>query len=276
MQGNSLLVSDVTDEEAIWSYLQSTLRELNTHEVAALKDAVGSAIDRLQEEAAATLLLPGPGSPSGPTMTGAIVEVLHKHRAAYSTSLSVLSASSESDAAAETEVLRIAYNFASDATTFLRLVVSVCDLKPIVLWGTIDAHHELSEAFRSLPWTRSRLKPSLSSYVSIVSDARNSVFHDLFPFRKSLEVELPERALRNASLLLFSEYSRKSANQLRFQDKELVDVLFEFTRSRYRRASMHFWQQNLSVMDAAISLFDKTGKFLAKLHSLPATSRRAP
>ena len=266
VKGKALLVSDVTDEEAIWSTLAPTAPNLDEATSSALRDAIGFAIDKLRDEAVATLFLPGKGPSSGTTMTDAIVEVLRKHRDTYKTALSVLAKTNGKDTPAQTEVLRIAYNFATDATTFLRLVVSICDLKPIVLWGTIASHHKLSEAFRALPWTRSRVKASLSNYVSIVSDARNSAFHNLFPFRKSLDVDLPDKALRSASLRLFSEYAKKGSNQLRFQDKELVQVLFEFTRARYRRASLHFWQQNLSVMEAAISLFANTGTFLLTLH----------
>ena len=267
VQGTQLLVSDITDEEGIWSNIEKHFSRSRQAAPEELRQAIGTAIDRLRDQAVATLSLPGSGTAVGPTMTEAIVQVLREHRDSYKKALSGLASSPASGSPALTEVLRIAYNFASDATTFLRLVVSICDLKPIVLWGTIDRHHALSEEFRNLPWTRSRVKASLSNYISIVADARNSAFHNLFPFRKSLDVDLPDEALKNASLRIFSEYSKRTANELRFQDKELVEVLFEFTRARYRRASLDFWQQNLAVMDASISLFQETGKFLTRLHS---------
>ena len=166
------------------------------------------------------------------------------------------------------DILRIAYNFSSDATGFLRLIVSLCDLKPVVLWGTIAEHHALSEAFNELPWSRSKLKPSLGNYQRTIADARNSAFHNLFPFRKSLSVSLPEAALGTPELRIFSEHTRRSENQLTYRDKELVDVLLEFTRARERRVSLTFWRQNLAVMDAAISLFQRTNEFLKMLAAL--------
>ena len=69
------------------------------------------------------------------------------------------------DPRAFNEVLRLPYNFAGDAKTFIELIVSICDLKPVVLWGTIGSHFALSEAFRALPWMRSRNKASLKKYV---------------------------------------------------------------------------------------------------------------
>ena len=50
-----------------------------------------------------------------------------------------------------------------------------------------------------------------------------------------------------------------------YQDKELVDVLLQFTRARDRRASPNFWAKNLDVMDATIDLFVETGNFLRLL-----------
>ena len=43
----------------------------------------------------------------------------------------------KSDKSVPSDVLRIAYNFASDATTMISLLISICDLKPVVFWCTI-------------------------------------------------------------------------------------------------------------------------------------------
>jgi hypothetical protein len=195
-------------------------------------------------------------------MTDNIVEVLKEQRDEYAKALSQLTRQRSGAPTALNDILRIAYNFASDATMFLRLIVSICDLKPLILWGTIAEHHKLSESFKRLPWTRSLNKPSLRNYISTISDARNSAFHNLFPFRKSLSATLPESALQHASLRIFSEHGKKKQNQLDYQDRELLEVLFEFTRARERRAPIRFWQQNLEVMNNAIDLFDQTSKFL--------------
>lgn len=96
-------------------------------------------------------------------------------------------------------------------------------------------------------------------------DARNSAFHNLFPFRKSLKVPLPDAALGTPELRIFAQHTKKSENQLTYRDKELVDVLLEFTRARERRVSLSFWQKNLEVMDAMIRLFQRTNEFLKLL-----------
>jgi hypothetical protein len=136
------------------------------------------------------------------------------------------------------------------------------------MWPAVSHHHRLSEAFKSLPWTRSKKKASLKNYHDTIADARNAAFHNLFPFRKSLIVPLSDEALRSAEVRMFAEHGKRKANELRFRDKELVDVLLEFTRARYRVVSDTFWQRNLEVMDATLALFERTNAVLKLLRSL--------
>ena len=259
---STITVQDTYDEDAVWSVVAAWLVEQGRPISDDLREAIGIALDRLQDRAIAKLILPGVTDAGQQSMTDDIVRVLKEQREHYARALSHVARQPSEPQTALNDVLRIAYNFASDASTFLRLIVSVCDLKPIVLWGTIAEHFKLSESFRHLPWTRSLSKPSLKNYIATISDARNSAFHNLFPFRKSLSVSLPEAALRQVNLRLFSEHRKKKENQLDYQDRELVEVLIQFTRARDRRASLRFWQQNLEVMDNAIELFHRTNEFL--------------
>jgi hypothetical protein len=255
VDGPSIFVRETFDEDDLWQVLtQHTSRETDKDQ---LKQKFGAALDQLQDLAMAHLKLPCKGEPGSGGVTAAICHILEKEREAYGQAVSNLP-----DPKALNEVLRIAYNFASDATNYMRLIVSICDLKPIVLWGTIAQHYELSETFRQLPWTRRNKKPSLKNYESTIKDARNSAFHNLFPFRKSLSIQLPAEALGEAELRIFSEHSRKKDNTLNYDDKPLVDVLVEFTRAREVRVSEGFWRKNLEVMDSTITLFESTDAFL--------------
>jgi hypothetical protein len=251
VSGSSILVRETFDEESIWESLTAQVPE--DIDQAALKTALGIALDELQDLAVAKLKLPRPEDIPENGVTAAICEILKAERAAYAKALDNLT-----EPQALNEVLRIGYNFASDATDYIRLIVSVCDLKPLVLWATIDRHYRLSETFRRLPWTRKRTKPSLKNYESTIKDARNSAFHNLFPFRKSLSVPLSREALGETELRIFSEHSKKKDNTLNYLDKPLVDVLVGFTRAREVRVSQRFWCANLDVMDATIDLFEAT------------------
>ena len=267
IDGEQIIVHETHDEDALWQKITEHYKSTGDKIPDGLQEAFGVALDKLQEQAQAELRIPPIGKSSQRGITDAIVEVLREQRNQYSEALARFEGSDSSDSTALNEVLRIAYNFASDAIGYLKLIVSICDLKPLVLWGTIAEHHVLSEAFRHLPWTRSRNKPSLKNYNLNVADARNSTFHNLFPFRKTLNVHLPERALRGAELHIFSEYTKKKENLLTYKDKALVDVLVGFTRARERRVAPRFWRQNLKVMNATIALFAKTSEFVKVLHA---------
>jgi hypothetical protein len=266
VEGRNITVRETHDEEplaeAIRAYYESTDTELPS----GLLTALGIALDQLQDRAEASLLLPPVGSEIRTGITDSILEVLREQRQQYAIALEQNSTGEPDNHL--NEILRIAYNFASDATTYLTLIVSICDLKPIVLWATIAEHVALSEAFKALPWSRSRNKASLKNYTGTIGDARNSAFHNLFPFRKSLHLDLPESALHNAELTIFSEHGKKSENRLSFQDRELIDVLIGFTRARDRQVPPRFWQKNLAVMDATIELFSETNRFLKALHKV--------
>jgi hypothetical protein len=256
-----ITIADARNEAEVWAAIESQLIRKGADIPEGLRDAFAVAIDKLKDEATANLVLPSPGNLHSPNMTEAIVQVLQEQRDEYKEALM----ESRQESRVSNDILRIAYNFASDAITFIRLIISICDLKPVVLWGTLDKHFSLAEALRNLPWHRHRNKPSLSNYRTTIADARNSAFHNLFPFRKSLDVALPEDSLQEAKMRIFSEHTKKKENVLIFQDKELVDLLFEFTRARDRQVSLQFWERNLQVMDATIELCDATGKFLVKL-----------
>jgi hypothetical protein len=256
----------VHDEEPVWRAVAASFSGQGVEVSDGLRDAVGTAMDKLQERAEAVVVIPSSPDVSDAGILDSILVVIREQRDQYSEALTRLDAATGQDISALNEVLRIAYNFASDATGILRLIVSICDLKPLVMWGTIAEHYALSEAFRALPWTRSKNKPTLKNYQGNIGDARNSAFHNLFPFRKTLRVELPTDAIGDPSLTIFSEHSKKSANELTYRDKELVDVLTEFTRARDRQVPSGFWQRNLDVMDRTIELFEATNRFVKELH----------
>ena len=264
VEGRRLEVGQVHDEDAVWDGLQRHYQDLGQVVPDGLREAVGIALDKLQQGAVADLKIPEARQLPRSGITDQIVVVLKEQMIQYDAALARLTVS-PIDTSAQNEILRLAYSFASDATGYLKLIVSVCDLKPIVLWGTVSYHLALSEAFRKLPWTRSRNKPSMKNYVETISDARNSAFHNLFPFRKSLNVHVTSDALAGAELVIFSEHGRKKENVLSYRDKPLVDVLTGFTRARERCVTTRFWRQNLEVMAEAVRLFEATSRFVKQI-----------
>lgn len=263
VHGDSISIRDAMDEQAVWESLENELQSTNEDLLNDLREPLAIAMEKLKDEAIAMLILPQPGEAPDNSMIDSIITVLKEQHREYNDAIEKVNNGGE----VPNEVLRIAYNFASDALIFIRLMVSICDLKPLVLWGTITEHYFLAYTLKDLPWQTKRTKPSLRNYRRTIADARNSAFHNLFPFRKSLRIDLPDASLRNAALQIFSEHGKKSDNELLYQDKELVDLLFEFTRARERFVPLNFWRKNIKVMEATIDLCERTAYHLKALLS---------
>ena len=163
-------------------------------------------------------------------------------------------------------MLRIAYNFATDAVLVIRLLASICDLKPIVRWCTVDEWFRLAETFKTLPWTKMKDKPSLDAYQQTVNSARNKAFHRLLPVDNTLRVEMEGTKLGRITLRLFPEYAARNTEEtMDYEDRALVDLLTDFTRVSEKSVSPQFWQRNIAVMEGTIDLLSRTSSTLKVL-----------
>jgi len=252
-----ILVREVGNEDRVWDTVKDAVGDTkNPEAVEGLRQKVGTALDSLADRTHAVLNLPTAGQVSATSVLESITAVLLNERKNYESALKKCQGEYSVDAEAYNDVLRIAYNFATDAIGFLRLLTSICDMKPIILWCTVGRQFALSEAFKSLPWTRSRKKASLANYERIIGDARNKAFHRLFPFSKPIDVILPGASLSDLRLRIFSEYTKRKENDLTYQDKGMVELLKEFTITREHSVPSGFWSRNLDVMSATIDVFE--------------------
>lgn len=84
-----------------------------------------------------------------------------------------------------------------------------------------------------------------------------------------IEKELrPNNSLKGATLKIFSQYSKKKDNQLNYEDKAMVDVLLDFTRTSEHKIAFSFWEKNRTIMELAINLIKETNDFLELLYSV--------
>ena len=120
---------------------------------------------------------------------------------------------------------------------------------------TIFSQYKLKSEFDKLSW-ESTTKPSLNEYDGLIKGARNSRFHNLFNVKNTVSVELNGINLRALNFTLFSEYIGRGQtnNVFEYEDKQLIDVLSEFTRTSEKTVSEEFWSQNLQVMKATLIL----------------------
>jgi hypothetical protein len=267
-----LTIRDAQDEEAIWDALEQAVSDAKLIEPPLpldLQQPFAKALKELRSESHAVVSIPKPTDKSKTKgLLDEIVHVLDRQIAEYSASLAKCKQDSRNTEDFN-NILRISYNFSSDATKILHLLMSLCDLKPVLCWCTVAQWFALSEAFQKLPWSKSTAKPSLPAYHSMIGGARNKSFHNLFPFSKTLKVPMEGFPLEAISLTFFSEFSgRTNANKFEYRDQALIEAFTEFTRAGEKFVPFSFWGKNLDVMSATVELLRATSSALRSLSKI--------
>jgi hypothetical protein len=270
INGTAIHVNSVSDDEAIWAELEKA------HGSGLPGDLAGplaTALESVRRHHYAVLSLPGQATPIHPLLDS-FVHALEENAVRYKKAWNKCKGETEIDPGEFNDLLRIAYNFATDAVLVIRLLVSICDLKPIVRWCTVDEWFRLAEIFRNLPWSKMKDKPSLEAYQHTVNNARNKAFHRLLPVDNTLRVQLEGKKLGTITLRLFPEYVARNAEEtMDYEDRALVELLTDFTRVSEKSVSPQFWKRNIAVMEGTIELLSRTGSALKLLSKASATGQ---
>jgi hypothetical protein len=264
----TIAVATCTDET--WQEISRKLgrREDDAH----LRKAFFDACARIDGEADGLLRLPGDGAVAGPNFLDQVNTVLREYTTEYESALTRSAGQPGVDG--YNDLLRISYNFASEASELIRLILRLADLKPVVSWGTLGVQYRLARAMTQLLPSEDATperKASIAKYREIVGETRNSAFHHLLPFQRSLVVPLATGDLQRPHLRLFAEHRHRKQNQLLYADKELVDVLINFTHATERIVAPQFWHNHREVMHVCIELFETCANVLRTIYqSLPS------
>jgi hypothetical protein len=267
-----IIVRQLLDPEAAWKEIESTVKADLGDGSKNLADEFAVAFEKLRNEAVSKLHLPNPSaSKSESSFIARLRRAVSDQRKLYDEALKKCGKEGGRNGMHLNEVLRIAYNFSDDALKVLQLLVSVSDLKAVLLWCTICEHFDVAAAFRNLPWTKSTKKPSLSRYQEIINGARNRAFHNLLAFDRTIESDLHGMSISARSLTLLPAHGRRKAHvAFDYEDRELVEVLTELTLSPETAVSMDFWKRNAHVMQTFESLLAKMEESLWQLNKARA------
>ncbi|WP_156860509.1 hypothetical protein [Thermus islandicus] len=256
----TIIVDQLTDPESAWNAIKPKLEQETGDDLSSLEVAFGAAFERLQDEARLRLILPSPTASK--TTTSFIARLrasVCKQRKLYEEALGEWTRGGQGADGHLREMMRIAYNFADDAIKVLKLLVSVADLKAVLLWCTIKEHFDVAEAFRNLPWKKSHKKPSLELYREIISGARNRAFHNLLAFDRTIEADLGGVDVKARRLTLLPAHGRrKSTVAFDYEDREMVEILTELTRAPEVAVPFDFWKKNADVMESFEKLLAST------------------
>lgn len=247
----TISLRSVTNLDASWTAVQGAVAGNEEIDATALSEAFETAFHGLQE-AATRPVDPTDVAEDAPSILSNIVGRMEEQLEAFSTLLKEHQKNPE-DNDIYNELLRVAYNFADGARAFLGLMVGICDLKPLLFWLTVFEQVDLAHRFAQLPFSLvGKGKPSLERYRSVIADARNQAFHDLFAFDHPFRVQLAGDALRSPELRLFREYAKRNDSALSFEDHGLVELFAALTRTPERPVPVGFWQGNEEVMAAVV------------------------
>jgi flagellar basal body rod protein FlgB len=254
-----IVVNQLTDPGSAWDDVKPQC-ERHTNKIDSLQANFASAFDKLQNEARLRLVLPSrTASKTNNSFIARVRKSVSKQRELYEAALQRWTKNNVTMDSHQREVMRIAYNFADDAIKILKLLVSIADLKAVLLWCTINEHFGLAEAFRNLPWTKSYKKPSLNSYREIIGGARNHVFHNLLTFDRTIEANLEGVDVKARRLTLIPAHGRRKMTvPFDYEDREMVEILSELTRAPEIAVTLDFWKKNTAVMKSFEKLLEST------------------
>src|ERR1700674_4778382 len=134
INNKAIRINSIYDEGEIWSELKKAHGSELPDD---LTEPLATALDHVRKHHYAILRLPGESAPSRPLLNS-FVDALRQNAAEYKKAWNKCKGQVDLDPGEFNDVLRIAYTFATDAVLVIRLLVSICDLKPIVRWCTVD------------------------------------------------------------------------------------------------------------------------------------------
>ncbi|MBC7098105.1 hypothetical protein H5T52_03165 [Candidatus Bipolaricaulota bacterium] len=255
-----IIVKNLNDPKGVWDGVMPTLQQKVGNNVSNLESVFTSAFERLQDEARLKLYLPEPTArKTKATFIARLRQSVAEQRRLYETALKKCAEGGSTGDTYLREVMRIAYNFADDALKILRLLVSIADLKAVLLWCTVKQHFDVAEALRSLSGTKSSGKALLEWYQKTIKDARNRAFHNLLAFDRTIEADLTNVQVNARRLILLPAHGHRGRTAtFDYEDREMVEVLKELTRAPEVAVPLDFWKKNCIVMKSFEKLLKNT------------------
>lgn len=251
LQGDSISLNQLDNSELIWESARVTLRDAGVGDDE-LEQTFRSALNALRNAAHIPVMV-NEIAPDKPTVLGRVIERLERQVRDYSTALTRYRGNL-SDSEARNELLRIAYNFADGAQGLTGLITGISDLKPLILWLTIDSQLMLALAFKRIPFSSGDKKISFDKYRTSIANARNHAFHDIFALGRTFKAKLPDNAFSGAEMLLFRDYSARRTSALDYDDRRIVELLEALTRTSEQAVPMQFWGENEEVMRCTVNI----------------------
>ena len=266
---NIIVINQLTDPVLAWNIIKPELEKIPNINLDDLEKMYAQSFEKIQNEARLIMNLPPPASPQkSNSFVEQLRESVTEQMKLYKSALEKCISGQDPNEINLREIMRISYNFADDAIKIMQLLVSLSDLKAVVLWSTLKSHFDLAESIRNLPWSKSDKKASPDYYVEKIKGARNHAFHHLLLFDRTIEADLSDVQVKAKKLTILPPYSQRKNNvPLDYEDREIVEILSEITRATETVVTLDFWIKNLAVLESFERLLRSTNEVLWLLNS---------
>ncbi len=253
-QDGNIRVSRIPTTKALKAFIEANLKEALPEDLDQFENLMDEVIHKMEADSYQIVKIPE--KPEELSSTNCIVAKLRKgfEDALKNYQSSIAEWKSTGSQASYNDLLRIAYVFADEIETFNTILKKVCDLKPLINLMTFAHQLSLSSTFNKIKLPSTSKKVSLDGYRDLISQARNATFHHLVPIDTRVEVDFGDYHLNPTKLVLFDEFGSKKHKGLDYEDKEIFELLQSFSRSPERSYEITFWDDNIVIMQAAISL----------------------
>lgn len=267
---NSLVYSEELLEKIVKKILEELNEEIDEDNKQNIRKKVTKAFDKLVKKTYTKLVLPESRNDwsFSNSLINKIILSFDSQLQKYEKSLNkyFYSKSEEEKERGLIELLRLSYSFADDSIKLLKLLVTITDLKPLILWCTLFDFYKLKEELTNIPFILkgNQKKPSLKDYREIVASVRNFAFHRFFLIDKPIEADLTNIKLNAKRLRFFGYHSenKRATGNLEYQDQEIIEALQEFTTTVKSNISDDFWEKNLNIIKNMENLLKSMEKVL--------------
>lgn len=253
----NIYIKEMQDAEILWDQFVHACSCDTSMPNPLPDDLVGkfaNSVAELRKNSFVKLIIPNTGQHIDNCFLDQIINSLKENMSEYSKYLNDC-ADPNNNRNEYNNILRISYTFAEEIIKILRLFIGISDLKPLFFWMTVNEQFQFSFALERLPWEKLGSKPELGSYVEAIKGARNKAFHNLLQFNQTMEVQMGDITIRPTKLRLFTEFTTKG-NVFEYEDKDLIEILTEFTRASEKYVSFDFWKRNQVVMEKTLCLLE--------------------
>jgi len=269
---HEFIVPDIADVLDKWETFETQIM-LPPDEKEKLSIYFSKAMENLDNDVRDILNLPVGSHIDWVSLISEIRRSLEVARKDYQESLAKIDSDPENRKTHLFNIQRIAYSYADDISNLIDCLVSICDLKAVIYWCLVGRFFSFYKNIENLPIViKKEAKIDFEVYKNSISAARNRSAHKSLNIQKTIKAVVPGGYLGDVTITMFLSHDRSKnyGSKIEFEDREMVEVISELTRTKEQKLPDRFWKENVKVMEEFEDLLLEFEKVLWVLFEIKA------